>query len=139
MIVGIVAALVIGYYARGGYVIARATAIFFGLCASAFLPAFIGGLFFRGVTRAARKASMVTGFAGDRSSGWCSSRTPKPRRWASVNALFGVTSLLANTPNWPVVDPLIVALPLEPGGSCRGEPLHQEGLATATEYGFRGW
>jgi len=28
------------------------------------------------------------------------------------NALFGVRSLLANTPNWPVVDPLIVALPL---------------------------
>ncbi|MCX6638764.1 MAG: hypothetical protein NT090_27230, partial [Acidobacteria bacterium] len=27
-------------------------------------------------------------------------------------ALFGVKNLLFNVPNWPVVDPLIVALPL---------------------------
>lgn len=28
------------------------------------------------------------------------------------HALFGVTSLLATQPNWPVLDPLVVALPL---------------------------
>jgi solute:Na+ symporter, SSS family len=83
MIVGIVAAMAIGCNARGDYIIARATAIFFGLCASAFLPAFIGGLYFRGVTRAAVKASMVTGFFVAAFWG-CSLRMPRPRRWASV-------------------------------------------------------
>ena len=53
IIVGIVIAMLFSYYARGGYIVARATAIFFGLCASAFLPTFVGGLFSKRVTKAA--------------------------------------------------------------------------------------
>ncbi len=111
MIIGILAALVIGYYARGDYIIARATAIFFGLCASAFLPAFIGGLYFRGVTRAAVKASMVTGFAV--TTLWVVFiKDAEAQALGICHALFGKTSLLATSPNWPVLDPLVVALPL---------------------------
>jgi SSS family solute:Na+ symporter len=111
MAVGILAALVIGYYARGDYIIARATAIFFGLCASAFLPAFIGGLYFRGVTRAAVKASMVTGFAA--TALWIVFiKDAEAQALGICHGLFGVTSLLATKPNWPVLDPLVVALPL---------------------------
>ncbi len=111
MIVGILLSLVIGYYTRGGYVIARATAIFFGLCASAFLPAFIGGLFFRGVTAAGAKVSMVVGSVV--TAFWLVFvKDAEAQALGICNALFGVRSLLANTPNWPVVDPLIVALPL---------------------------
>lgn len=111
MLVGILCALVIGYYARGGYVIARATAIFFGLCASAFLPAFVGGLYFRGVTRAGAKASMVTGFAA--TAVWVVFiKDAEAQALGICHALFGVRSLLADSPNWPVVDPLLIALPL---------------------------
>jgi SSS family solute:Na+ symporter len=111
MLVGIVAALAIGYYARGDYIIARATAIFFGLCASAFLPAFIGGLYFRGVTRTAVKASMVTGFAV--TALWVTFiKDAEAQALGICHALFGVTSLMATKPNWPVLDPLVVALPL---------------------------
>jgi solute:Na+ symporter, SSS family len=111
MIVGILAALAIGYVARGDYIIARATAIFFGLCASAFLPAFIGGLYFRGVTRAAVKASMVTGFSV--TAFWVVFiKDAEAQALGICHALFGVTSLLAKKPNWPVLDPLVVALPL---------------------------
>ncbi len=111
MAIGILAALVIGYYARGDYIIARATAIFFGLCASAFLPAFIGGLYFRGVTRAAVKASMVTGFAV--TTLWVVFiKDAEAQALGICHALFGKTSLLATSPNWPVLDPLVVALPL---------------------------
>jgi len=111
MVVGIIFALAIGYYARGGYVIARATAIFFGLCASAFLPAFVGGLYFRGVSRAAAKASMVTGFLVN--GLWVVFiKDAEAQALGICKALFGVQSLLFNVPNWPVVDPLIVALPL---------------------------
>jgi len=111
MVVGIIFALAIGYYARGGYVIARATAIFFGLCASAFLPAFVGGLYFRGVTRTAAKASMVTGVLVN--GLWVVFiKDAEAQALGICKALFGVQSLLFNVPNWPVVDPLIVALPL---------------------------
>ena len=58
----------IGYYAKKEQfvvsIIARATAIFFGLCASTFLPAFVGGIFFRRITTAGAIASMLVGFGG---------------------------------------------------------------------------
>jgi Na+/proline symporter len=111
MIVGIAAALVIGYYTRGGYVIARSTAIFFGLCASAFLPAFLGGLYFRGVTKAGAMASMITGSVV--TMFWLVFiKDAEAQALGICNALFGVPSLLTKSPNWPVVDPLLVALPL---------------------------
>ncbi len=110
MIVGIVLAVLIGYYARGGYVIARATAIFFGLCASAFLPAFVGGLYSRRVTRAGAAASMVIGSAV--TAFWLVFiKDAEAQALGICHALFGVPSLLAGSPNWPVVDPLVVALP----------------------------
>ncbi|MCC6863037.1 MAG: sodium:solute symporter family protein [Bryobacterales bacterium] len=111
MMLGILLALAIGYYARGGYVIARATAIFFGLCAAAFLPAFVGGLYSKRVTAGAAKASILTGALV--TTFWLVFiKDSEAQALGICNALFGVKSLLANTPNWPVVDPLIVALPL---------------------------
>ena len=62
IIPGIVVAMLWSYYARGGYIIARATEIFFGLCASAFLPAFWGRLFWKRMTRIATIWSMIAGF-----------------------------------------------------------------------------
>jgi len=44
-------------------IIALATAFFFGLCAAAFLPAYLLGLYWRGMTRAGAVVSMVGGFA----------------------------------------------------------------------------
>lgn len=42
--------------------IAQATSIFFGLCAAAFLPTYIGALYFRRLTRKAAIWSILTGF-----------------------------------------------------------------------------
>ena len=120
MIVGIVAALVIGYYARGGYVIARGTAIFFGLCASAFLPAFVGGLFFRGVTRAGAKASMVTGFLV--TAFWLVFiKDAEAQALGICNALFGVPSLADEEPQLARGGPAGGGLAAEPAGPRRGE------------------
>jgi SSS family solute:Na+ symporter len=116
IIIGIIFAVFLSYFARGGFIIARATAIFFGLCASAFLPAFIGGLFFKKSTKPAAVLSIVVGFVitafwllfikdkEARAIGFCYWLTDK----------FGEAkhSLLLDHPNWPVVDPLIVALPI---------------------------
>jgi SSS family solute:Na+ symporter len=110
ILIGLVLAVMFGYYARKEQfvvsIIARATAIFFGLCASTFLPAFIGGLFWRRMTRAGAIASMLVGFAV--TAFWlCYVKMPEC-------TIIGVvkTSILADKPNWPVVDPLVIALPI---------------------------
>jgi SSS family solute:Na+ symporter len=117
MILGIIVAVAFSLYARGDYIIPRATAIFFGMCASAFLPAFVGGLFFKRATRPAAKASIFVGFLV--TVFWLAFINDKEARALGLcNALFGKHSLLVNAagqataPNWQVVDQLFVALPI---------------------------
>jgi SSS family solute:Na+ symporter len=112
VIVGLLMAVTISYTVREGYVIARFTAIFFGLCAAAFMPAYIGGLFFKGVTRAGALASMSVGFGV--SAFWLLFIKAKEASAIGLVQLVsgGKPSLLADVPNWPVVDPIVIALPL---------------------------
>jgi len=111
IIVGIIIAVIISHYARGGYIIARATAIFFGLCASAFLPAFVGGLFFKKMTRKGAIASMVVGFVV--TAFWLLFVKAKEAGAIGLVHLFTEKdSILAGHHNWPVVDPIMIALPL---------------------------
>lgn len=112
MIVGIIVAVMFSYYARGGYIVARATAIFFGMCAAAFLPALLGGLFFRRMTKAGAVASMLTGFAV--SAFWILFVKAKEAGAIGIVQRFtdGKASILADHPNWPVVEPILIALPI---------------------------
>jgi solute:Na+ symporter, SSS family len=105
ILLGLILAVTVGYYARGETIIARATAIFFGLCASTFLPTFLGGLFWQRMTKAGALASMITGFAV--TAFWLA--FVKVPEVAAIGLVK--TSILAGYPNWPVVDPLVVALP----------------------------
>ena len=114
IIIGLVLAVAIGLKFRGDYFIARATSIFFGLCASAFLPAFLGGLFFRRMTKAAAIASMVVGFAV--TTFWLV--FVKATEADAIGLVYKfmdhkTNSILASAGgNWPNVDPLVIALPL---------------------------
>lgn len=112
MIIGIVIAVVFAYQARGGFIIARATAIFFGLCAATFLPSFVGGLFFRRMTPAGAIASMVVGAAV--SVFWIV--FVKAAEAGAIGLVMRLTggkpSILGDRPNWPVVEPIVVALPI---------------------------
>jgi SSS family solute:Na+ symporter len=108
ILIGVLVTVVLGYKMPPG-VIAVATAIFFGLCASAFLPAYAGGLFWKGMTKAGAVSSMVVGtlltvllffFVHKKESeaiGLCQMIFQKPT--------------LAPMP-WPVVDPILIALPI---------------------------
>jgi SSS family solute:Na+ symporter len=113
IVVGIVVAVIISYLnPGGGFIIARATAIFFGLCASAFLPTFLAGLFWKGSTRAGAIASMVVGSLV--TAFWLV--LVKSSEAAAIGLVFKVTgdqpSILAGKGNWHVVDPVIIALPI---------------------------
>ncbi|MFV0347258.1 MAG: sodium:solute symporter [Halodesulfovibrio sp.] len=97
-------------------VIARATAFFFGLCGAAFLPAYLLGLYWKGMTKAGAKFSIIGGFIA--SMLWLLFIHEKEA--ASIGLcqlLFGKTTLVADAAkgSWIFllqwVDPNVVALP----------------------------
>jgi solute:Na+ symporter, SSS family len=103
---------VMGKYIRGN-IIALATAIFFGLCASSFLPMFIFGLFWKRMTKAAAIASLLVGFLT--SAFWLMCVNEKTAAGLGFcKAWFGKDHLVPTTWSltWTVVDPIVVALPL---------------------------
>jgi len=107
----------------GTEIVARGTAIFFGLCACAFLPMYIGALWSRGITKAGAIAGMLTGsfisffwilFVQEKSS----------TALLLCERFFGVRSLVVRLTEsgevfinsgpviWAFVDPLLIGLPL---------------------------
>ncbi len=90
-------------------IIARSTAIFFALCASIFLPAFVAGLFWKRVTKTAAILSMFVGLIS--SSFWLLFVHFKEAKELGVaKALFGTNSILSGKIIF--VDALVIALPL---------------------------
>ena len=116
---GILAAIIISlllawglpvFFEGGTAIIARGTAIFFGLCASAFLPMFVSALYFKKITRAAALSGFWVGFLV--SLFWLLFvHIKESQPLLLCKAIFGVDSI-AGTSIWTVVDPLVVALPL---------------------------
>lgn len=109
---GTVAMIVISVliaYALPGSIIARATAMFMGLCASAFLPAYTLGIFSARPSLKAAKCSMITG-----SVIWflwtAFVHAAESTALGLSQMLFGVTAILPMP--WQVVNPLVIALPL---------------------------
>lgn len=100
-----------------GSVIARATAFFFGLCAAAFLPAYLLGLYWKGMTRAGAIVSMVGGFAVSFFY-LLFVHTAEAKAVGLCNLLFGVDSLAMlaapGSTAWLLqyTDPNIIALPI---------------------------
>ena len=90
-------------------IIMRATAMFMGLCAAAFMPAFVHALFSKKPSAKAAKASLVVGAVS-----WFA--------WTAFvhikeSSVLGISQLLFGRPAvlgmpWQAIDPMIVALPL---------------------------
>jgi SSS family solute:Na+ symporter len=109
IIIGLVASILLGAKPLRGY-IAVATALFFGLCAASFLPTLLGALFWRRMTPAGAIASMAGGFVA--SGTWMLFFFEKTAKGIGLcQALTGKPVLLESA-NWPVVDPLLVGLPV---------------------------
>ncbi|AKB85062.1 sodium:solute symporter [Methanococcoides methylutens] len=111
-------------------IIARATAIFFGICAAAFLPMYAGALFWKRMTRQGAIASLLVGTFS--SLFWLTFVHAKEAVPLGISqALFGVDTILTGT--WVVVDPILVATPLSAivaiAVSLMTEPPSEEHLA----------
>ncbi len=109
IVVSIIIAMIIGYELPGS-IVARGTAIFFGVCAAAFLPAYVAAIYWKKANAKAVIASIITGIvtsifllvfihkAESAPLGFC-------------QALFGKPTLAETFP-WAIIDPIVIALPL---------------------------
>jgi SSS family solute:Na+ symporter len=107
IVVGVIVTVILGYKLPGN-IIALATAIFFGLCASTFLPAYIGALFIKEMTKAGVIASMAMGFFG--TALWLLFIHQKESAALGLCKFIFDKPTLATYP-WTVVDPIVVVLP----------------------------
>lgn len=109
IIVAVVVAVALGYLLPEN-IIARGTAVFFGLCAAAFLPAYTSALYWRRATRAGAIAGLITGTIVT-ALWYLFIHKAEAVPLGVCKALFGQDVLVSQMP-WPVVDPIVVALPL---------------------------
>ncbi len=108
VLVMIVASVIVAFMMPGS-IIAIATAMFMGLCASAFLPVFAVAVYCKKPDQTAAKASLVVGAVA-----WFIWALFINSRYATV---FGLSKVLLGTVSilgypWNAIDPIIIALPL---------------------------
>ena len=109
IIFGIGVSVILGYVLAPG-IVARGTAIFFGICAATFLPAYTAAIYWRRATRAGIWASIISGLGA---SLFCLAFMHKKESAALgiCKLLTGKTELISSHP-WPFVDPIVISLPL---------------------------
>jgi SSS family solute:Na+ symporter len=109
IVIAIVISIILGYKLPPG-IIARGTAIFFGICAATFLPAYFAAIYWKRVTRIAAIKSVIVGFF---TSLFCLFFLHEKEAAALglCKFIFGKDVLIEAFP-WPVVDPILIALPI---------------------------
>ncbi len=116
ILVGILFSVLLAYMANkldtSMQIIATGTAMFFGLCAASFLPAYVSALYFKKVSAKAVIAGMITGFAvGIFFIFFIHEKEASSLQICQL--IFGKTSLVKETglAKLAMVDPIIIALP----------------------------
>jgi SSS family solute:Na+ symporter len=99
----------------GTSIIARGTSIFFGLCASTFLPVYLGGLYTKAITKTGAICGAFSGFLA--SAFWLMFvHLKESSALLLCERFFDAPSILHNTRSgfilWHAVDPLFIGLPV---------------------------
>ncbi len=110
---GVLVSILISYiicYMLPNDIIARGTAIFMGICASSFLPSYFGMLYWKRSTRQGALASLWTGSVAS----VCCLLFLHEKEAASIGICKALTgkSVLIETYPFPMIDPILFALPL---------------------------
>lgn len=111
MLVAIIITVLLAYILPSVWdgAIAISTGLFFGVCASAFLPLYIGALYFKKLSKVAAVSGMMAGFIT--SVLWMMFIHTKESAVLKVSSLlFGKDTLVPAGSNLSVVDPIIVSL-----------------------------
>ena len=106
---GIIMSVILGFLLPPG-IIARGTAIFFGVCAASFLPAYVAALYWPRATRAGIWASIITGIIASL-FGLLFLHRKESAALGICKAVFGKDELISTHP-WPFVDTFVYSLPL---------------------------
>ena len=109
IVLGIAGSIVVAYIFPAG-IVARGTAIFFGVCAAAFLPAYIAAIYWKRATLPGVWASIITGSAVSL-FGLTFLHRSESQALGICRKLFGCNELISTFP-MPFVDTLCYALPL---------------------------
>jgi len=109
VVLGIIGSIAVAYIFPPG-IVARGTAIFFGVCAAAFLPAYFAALYWKRATRIGVWASVVTGSAVS-IFGLTFMHISESKALGICKLVTGKDVLFSQFP-WPFVDTLCYALPL---------------------------
>jgi len=108
IIIGILVTVLLSLQMGAG-VIARATAIFFGLLASSLLAPYVAALYWKGLTKKGAIAGILGGISIAVFS-FLFLHGKEAAVFGICKALTGKTTLLGGV--WPYVDPLVFALPV---------------------------
>ena len=109
VIFGIMISLVVAIILPSG-IVARGTAIFFGVCAAAFLPSYFAALYWKRATAYGVWASIISGVAASL-FGLVFLHRKESAGLGLCQAIFDKTELISAHP-WPFVDPFIYSLPI---------------------------
>jgi solute:Na+ symporter, SSS family len=108
IVIGMAVSFVLGYFLPIS-IIARATSLFFGVCAATFLPMYILGLFWKRSNKVGALSGMIVGIVT--SVFWMLFiHEANSKMIGLVNLLTGKTSLLGAP--WKGMDPIVIAFPL---------------------------
>ena len=109
ILIAIILALVLAYSLPGS-VIALGTSLFFEICAAAFLPVFLGALYWKRTTKAGAIAGILSGTFV--SLFWLLFVFEKTAAGLGLcQYLFGISTLLPAAP-WPYIDVMLIAVPI---------------------------
>ena len=109
IVVAIIISIIIGYKLPGS-IIARGTAIFFGICAASFLPVYFAALYWKRATKSAALWSIVSGLiASVFALGFMHVKESEPL--GICQAIFGKPTLASEFP-WMIIDPILIAMPI---------------------------
>ena len=109
ILIAIILALIMAFSLPGS-VVALGTSLFFEICAAAFLPVFIGALYWKGITRIGAIAGILSGTFV--SLFWLIFVFAKTAKGVGLcKFLLGVETILPAAP-WPFIDVMLIAVPI---------------------------
>ena len=109
ILIAIILALILAFSLPGS-IIALGTSLFFEICAAAFLPVFLGALYWKGITTKGAIAGIVSGTVV--SLFWLLFVFAKTAKGLGLcKAIFGCATLLPAMP-WPYIDVMLIAVPI---------------------------
>ncbi|MBR0270631.1 MAG: sodium:solute symporter family protein [Methanobrevibacter sp.] len=109
ILIAIILALIMAFSLPGS-VVALGTSLFFEICAAAFLPVFLGALYWKGITRLGAIAGILSGTFV--SLFWLIFVFAKTAKGLGIcMALLGMETILPAAP-WPFIDVMLIAVPI---------------------------